>query len=136
MQWLFTTARWDAGGVRDDVRGYVAAALGSPDGVLIGDDTGFEKGGCRPAGVQRQYTGTAGKITNCQLGVFLAYASPKGRALVDRELYLPRSWTGDGQRLAAAGVPEGNWVPDETAAPAADDRARGHGRDPVRLGHG
>jgi SRSO17 transposase len=107
MQRLFTTARWDTGGVRDDVRGYVAAALGSPDGVLIGDDTGFEKGGSLSAGVQRQYAGTAGKITNCQLGVFLAYASAKGRALVDRELYLPRSWTGDGQRLAAAGVPEG-----------------------------
>ena len=107
MQRLFTTARGDTGGVRDDVRGYVAAALASPDGVLIGDGTGFEKGGSLSAGVQRQYTGTAGKITNCQLGVFLAYASPKGRALVDRELYLPRSWTGDGQRLAAAGVPEG-----------------------------
>jgi SRSO17 transposase len=107
MQRLFTTARWDAGGVRDDLRAYVAAALGDPDGVLIGDDTGFEKGGSCSAGVQRQYTGTAGKITNCQLGVFLAYASPRGRALVDRELYLPRSWTGDGQRLAAAGVPEG-----------------------------
>jgi SRSO17 transposase len=106
MQRLFTTARWDADGVRDDLRGYVAAALGDPDGVLIGDDTGFEKGGCRSAGVQRQYTGTAGKITNCQLGVFLAYASPKGRALVDRELYLPRSWTGDAQRMGAAGVPE------------------------------
>ena len=107
MQRLFTAARWDAGGVRDDVRGYVAAALGSLDGVLIGDDTGFEKGGSRSAEVQRQYTGTAGKITNCQLGVFLAYASATGRALVDRELYLPRSWTGDGRRLAAAGVPEG-----------------------------
>ena len=82
MQRLFTTARWDAGGVRDDVRGYVAAALGDPDGVLIGDDAGFEKGGCRSAGVQRQYTGTARKITNCQLGVFLAYASAKSRALV------------------------------------------------------
>src|SRR6202046_5537432 len=107
MQRLFATARWDADGVRDDLRGYVAAALGDPDGVLIGDDTGFEKGGCRSAGVQRQYTGTAGKITNCQLGVFLAYAGPKGRALIDRELYLPRSWTGDGQRLAGAGVPDG-----------------------------
>src|SRR5580700_5714244 len=105
MQRLFTTARWDAGGVRDDLRGYVAAVLGDADGVLIGDDTGFEKGGCRSAGVQRQYTGTAGKITNCQLGVFLAYSGPKGRALVDRELYLPRSWTGDRQRLAAAKVP-------------------------------
>jgi SRSO17 transposase len=64
-------------------------------------------GEATPDGMQRQYTGTAGKVTNCQLGVFLAYASPKGRALVDRELYLPRSWTGDQARLAAAGVPEG-----------------------------
>lgn len=107
MQRLFTTARWDQDLLRDDIRGYVTAALGDPDGVLIGDDTGFEKGGSCSAGVQRQYTGTAGKITNCQIGVFLAYASGKGRALVDRELYLPRSWTGDGGRLAAAGVPEG-----------------------------
>ena len=83
------------------------AVLGDPDGVLIGDDTGFEKGGTRSAGVQRQYTGTAGKITNCQIGVFLAYSSGQGRALVDRELYLPRSWTGDPLRLAAAGVPAG-----------------------------
>jgi SRSO17 transposase len=107
MQRLFTTARWDEDAVRDDVRGYVSAELGDPDGVLIGDDTGFEKGGSRSAGVQRQYTGTAGKITNCQIGVFLAYASPKGRALIDRELYLPRSWTGEPERLAAAKVPEG-----------------------------
>ena len=107
MQRLFTTARWDADLVRDDLRDYVAGALGDPDGVLIGDDTGFEKGGTRSAGVQRQYTGTAGKITNCQIGVFLAYASGQGRALVDRELYLPRSWTGDPLRLAAAGVPAG-----------------------------
>jgi SRSO17 transposase len=91
--------------VRDDLRGYVASAIGGPDGVLIGGDTRFEKGGSRSARVQRQYTGTAGKITNCQLGVFLADASPKGRALVDRELYLLRSWIGDEQRLAAAGVP-------------------------------
>jgi SRSO17 transposase len=107
MQRLFATARWDHDAVRDDVRAYAAAALGDPDGVLTGDDTGFEKKGARSAGVQRQYTGTAGKITNCQLGVFLAYASPKGRALVDRELYLPRSWTADEARLAGAGVPDG-----------------------------
>ena len=94
MQRLFTTARWDEDLVRDDLRGYVAAALGDPDGVLIGDDTGFEKKVAWSAGVQRQYTGTAGKITNCQVGVFLAYASPKGRALVDRELYLPRCGPG------------------------------------------
>jgi SRSO17 transposase len=105
MQRLFTTAVWDEDLVRDDLRGYVAAALGDPGGVLIGDETGFEKKGCRSAGVQRQYTGTAGKVTNCQVGVFLAYASAKGRALVDRELYLPRSWTGNEGRLAGAQVP-------------------------------
>ncbi len=106
MQRLFTAARWDQDLVRDDVRGYVVSALGDPDGVLIGDDTGFEKKGACSAGVQRQYTGTAGKITNCQLGVFLAYAGPRGRALIDRELYLPRSWTEDEARLAAAKVPD------------------------------
>ncbi len=105
MQRLFTSARWDEDLVRDDLRGYVTAALGHPGGVLIGDDTGFEKKGACSAGVQRQYTGTAGKITNCQIGVFLAYASPRGRALIDRELYLPRSWAGDEGRLTAAQVP-------------------------------
>jgi DDE superfamily endonuclease len=105
MQRLFTTACWDEGLVRDDLRSYVAAGLGAPDGVLIGDDTGFEKKGTGSAGVQRQYTGTAGKITNCQVGVFLAYASRAGRALIDRELYLPRSWTADRGRCAAAKVP-------------------------------
>jgi SRSO17 transposase len=136
MQRLFTTAQWDAGGVRDDLRAYVAAALGDPDGVLIGDDTGFEKGGSRSAGVQRQYTGTAGKITNCQLGVFLAYAGPKGRALVDRELYLPRSRIRGPAEAGRRRSPRRNRVPDQAAAPAADDRARGDGRDPVRLGYG
>ena len=106
MQRLFTAARWDQDAVRDDIRGYVVSALGDPDGVLIGGDTGFEKKGACSAGVQRQYTGTAGKITNCQLGVFLACASPKGHAVIDRELYLPRSRTGDEGRLAAAKAPQ------------------------------
>ena len=90
MQRLFTTAKWDVEGVRDDVRGYLVNHLGQADGVLVGDDTGFEKKGARSAGVQRQYTGTAGKITNCQIGVSLGYASPRGHALIDRDLYLPR----------------------------------------------
>jgi SRSO17 transposase len=68
MQRLFTAARWDQDDVRDDIRGYAAFVLGDPDGVLIGDDTGLEKKGSHSAGVQRQYTGTAGKVTNCQLG--------------------------------------------------------------------
>lgn len=107
MQRLLNGYRWDPDLVRDDLRGYVAEQLGDPDGVLIVDDTGFIKKGRRSAGVQRQYTGTSGKIDNCQLGVFLAYASPRGRALVDRELYLPRSWTDDPARCAAAGVAAG-----------------------------
>jgi SRSO17 transposase len=77
--------------VRDDVRGYVLEQLGDPAGVFVVDETGFIKKGTRSAGVQRQSTGTTGKIDNCQLGVFLAHASPRGRALIDRELYLPKS---------------------------------------------
>jgi SRSO17 transposase len=105
MQRLLTTARWDADALRDDVRGYVAEHLGDPGGVLVVDETGFLKKGGRSAGVQRQYSGTAGRIENCQVGVFLAYASAKGRALVDRELYLPTQWAADQQRRAQAHVP-------------------------------
>jgi SRSO17 transposase len=105
MQRLLSGARWDARQVRADLRGYVAEYLGDRDGVLIVDETGFLKKGTRSAGVQRQYSGTAGRVENCQLGVFLAYASPAGRALIDAELYLPRSWTGDPARCAGAGVP-------------------------------
>jgi SRSO17 transposase len=106
MQRLLNRAGWDADGVRDDVRGYVARHLGDAGGVLIVDETGFVKKGTRSAGVQRQYSGTAGRVENCQLGVFLAYAAPKGRALVDRELYLPKSWTEDRDRCRQAGVPD------------------------------
>ena len=107
MQRLLRTADWDVDGVRDDLRDYVLDQLGDATGVFVVDETGFIKKGVRSAGVQRQYTGTTGKIDNCQLGVFLAYASAKGRALIDRELYLPTSWTEDPQRCAAAGIPEG-----------------------------
>ena len=106
MQRLLNRASWDAGGVRDDVRGYVIRHLGDAGGVLVVDETGFVKKGTRSAGVQRQYSGTAGRVENCQLGVFVAYASPKGRALIDRELYLPRSWTDDRDRCRQAGVPD------------------------------
>jgi SRSO17 transposase len=105
MQRLLNNARWDARQVRDDLRSYVVEHLGDPGGVLIVDETGFLKKGTRSAGVQRQYSGTAGRVENCQLGVFLAYAAPAGRALIDAELYLPRSWTGDRARCAEAGVP-------------------------------
>jgi SRSO17 transposase len=106
MQRLLRRADWDVDGVRDDVRGYVAEQLGEPDGVLVADDTGFLKKGVRSAGVQRQYSGTAGRTENCQVGVFLAYASRFGHALIDRELYLPQSWTDDPDRCRAAGIPE------------------------------
>ncbi|WP_113702231.1 IS701 family transposase [Nonomuraea lactucae] len=107
MQRLFNAAKWDVDGVRDDLRAYLMEHLGEADGVLIGDDTGFVKQGGCSAGVQRQYTGTLGKITNCQIGVFLGYASNRGRAVLDRELYLPRdSWIASPERCAAAQIPE------------------------------
>ncbi len=106
MQRLLRRADWDVDGVRDDVRAFVVDRLGDPDGVLIVDDTGFLKKGTRSAGVQRQYSGTAGRRENCQVGTFLAYRSRWGHALIDRELYLPESWTEDRDRCRAAGVPD------------------------------
>ncbi len=106
-QRLLNAARWDADAVRDDLREYVVEHLGDEDsGVLIVDETGFLKKGKKSVGVARQYTGTAGKKENCQVGVFLAYASKKGAAFVDRFLYLPREWTEDLERRAEAGVPQ------------------------------
>lgn len=90
MQRLLRRADWDVDGVRDDVRDYVVEQLGDPAGVLVVDETGFVKKGTRSAGVQRQYSGTAGRTENCQIGTFLAYASDRGHALIDRELYLVR----------------------------------------------
>jgi SRSO17 transposase len=106
MQRLLRRADWDVDGVRDDVRDYVSEYLGDAGGVLIVDDTGFLKKGTRSAGVQRQYSGTAGRTENCQVGTFLAYASDDGHALIDRELYVPESWTTDRERCRAAGVPD------------------------------
>jgi SRSO17 transposase len=102
MQRLLNHARWDADAVRDDVRAYVVEHLGDAGGVLVVDETGFVKKGTKSAGVQRQYTGTVGNKENCQVGVFLAYASPHGAALVDRELYLPEGWTADRARCQQA----------------------------------
>src|SRR3954470_3552097 len=106
MQRLLRTADWNADAVRDELRDYVVERLG-PGGVLIVDETGFSKKGARSAGVARQYTGTTGKIDNCQIGVFCAYATDSGRALIDRELYLPRAWVDDRQRARAAGIGDG-----------------------------
>jgi len=106
MQRLLNAADWDVDAVRDDLRSYVVEHLGDPAGVLIVDETGFIKKGTKSVGVQRQYSGTAGKRENCQIGVFLSYASPKGRTFLDRELYLPQEWADDQPRRREAGIPE------------------------------
>lgn len=106
MQRLLRNADWDVDGVRDDVRDLVVEHLGEPDAVVVFDDTGFLKKGRRSAGVQRQYSGTAGRTENCQIGVFAAYVSKAGHALIDRQLYLPESWTDDRGRCRAAGIPD------------------------------
>ena len=107
VQRLLGRARWDADSVRDETRRYAAGHLlaGGEGGVLIVDETGFLKKGDRSVGVQRQYSGTAGRIENCQVGVFLALAGSRGRALIDRELYLPQGWCDDPARRGRAGVP-------------------------------
>src|SRR5215208_6718284 len=105
LQHLLGRANWDADAVRDDLREYVLEHLGDEDVVLVVDETGFIKKGEKSVGVKRQYTGTAGKTENCQVGVFLAYASRRGQAFVDRELYLPKEWAEDGGRREQAGVP-------------------------------
>ncbi|CCK65682.1 Transposase (fragment) [Mycobacterium canettii CIPT 140070017] len=102
LQHLLARAKWDADGVRDDLRNYVIDASG---GILVVDETGDVKKGVHLVGVQRQYTGTAGRVENTQVAVFLTYAAPRGHALIDRALYLPRSWAEDPQRCTDAGIP-------------------------------
>lgn len=106
VQHLLARADWDADAVRDDLAAYVAENLGDPAGVLVVDETGFLKKGTKSCGVARQYSGTAGRVENCQVGVFLGYATARGRALLDRALYLPKEWAGDAGRRKGAGVPK------------------------------
>ena len=106
MQALLGRTLWDQEKARDICRDYVIDRLGDPSGVLVLDETGFLKKGSHSVGVARQYSGTAGRIENCQIGVFLGYASPKGHALIDRRLYLPKDWIEDAERRKAAGVPD------------------------------
>jgi SRSO17 transposase len=106
IQRLLNNALWDADAVRDDLREYVVEHLGEENTVLVVDETGFLKKGNKSVGVKRQYSGTAGRIENCQIGVFMAYASSKGNTLLDRELYLPKEWVEDEGRRKEAGVPE------------------------------
>jgi SRSO17 transposase len=106
QQAVLGRAQWDADALRDVVREYALETLAEPDAVLVLDETGFLKQGKASCGVGRQDTGSAGKITNCHLGVFAAYVSSKGHALIDRQLYLPKDWTGNRERRAKAHVPE------------------------------
>jgi SRSO17 transposase len=106
MQHLLARAAWDHDGVRDDIRAWLVEHLGDPDGVLVVDETGDLKKGTATVGVQRQYTGTAGRVENAQVAVLLVYAGPAGHGVIDRELYVPRSWTRDPDRCRAAGVPD------------------------------
>jgi len=106
QQAILGRGRWEADGLRDIVRDYALETLAEPDAVLVVDETGFLKQGKASCGVGRQYTGSAGKVTNCQIGVFMAYVSRHGHAFLDRALYLPKDWTRDPARLAAAHVPE------------------------------
>jgi SRSO17 transposase len=105
MQRVLSGSHWDADAVRDDLRTYVVEHLGDPGAVLVIDETGFLKKGTKSVGVKRQYSGTAGRIENCQIGVFLVYASQHGRTFLDRELYLPQEWVDDAERRLEAGVP-------------------------------
>lgn len=105
LQHFIARAEWDADEVRDDLREYVIEQLGEADGVLIVDETGFLKKGVKSVGVKRQYSGTAGRIENCQIGVFLAYRTARGSAFLDRALYLPREWADDAVRRQEAKVP-------------------------------
>jgi SRSO17 transposase len=106
FQHLLGRAEWSADEVRDDLCAYVREHFNDKGAVLVIDETGFLKKGVKSAGVARQYTGTAGRVENCQVGVFLTYAAPRGRTFLDRELYLPEVWAGDAARRAEAGIPE------------------------------
>ena len=106
MQFLLNRALWDSDAVREQLQAYVREQIADANGMLVIDETGFLKKGTKSVGVQRQYSGTAGRIENCQIGVFLTYASQGEHTLLDRELYLPKSWTQDAQRCRAAHVPE------------------------------
>jgi len=107
LQHLLSRAKWDADEVRDDLRDYVAEAFGHVDGVFIADETGDLKKGTQTVGVQRQYTGTAGRIENAQVAVYLTYVGERGHAMIDRALYVPQSWAQDPERSAQAGIPQG-----------------------------
>src|SRR4051794_7898271 len=119
MQHLLARAAWDTDAVAGELRGFVVDHLGAADGILVVDETGDLKKGTHTVGVQREYTGTAGRIENAQVAVYLGYASRRGHAMIDRELYLPRAWTDDDQRPAQAGAPPALGFPPKPPPPPA-----------------
>ena len=125
LQHLLARARWDADAIRDDLRDYVIDAFGDRGAVLVVDETGDVKKGLDTVGVQRQYSGTAGRIENAQVAVYLTYAADRGHALIDRRLYLPRCWTDDPVRCDRAGIPDDkrDFATKPTLAKALIDRA-------------
>lgn len=123
VQRLLNGARWDADAVRDDLRGYVVEHLGDPRAILVIDETGFVKKGDKSAGVAPQYSGAAGGVATSQVGVFLAYATPRGRAFLDRALYLPKEWADDPARCRAAGIPDVGFATKPALAKALLGRA-------------
>jgi SRSO17 transposase len=145
QQAVLGRSHWDADALRDVVRDYALETLAEPDAVLVVDETGFLKQGKASCGAGRQYTGSAGKITNCQLGVFAAYVPDKGHAFIDRTLYLPKAWTDDPARMAVAHVPptttfatcpQGDASRRQAPAGCGHDPAGDRGRRAVRLGGG
>ena len=135
MQHLLARAVWDHDGVRDDLRAYVVEHLGDPGAVLVVDETGDLKKGTQTVGVQRQYTGTAGRVENAQVAVFLTYASPAGHGVIDRELYVPRSWTDDPDRLPGRRGPRPGAVCDQAGPGQGHARPRAGRRRAGQLGH-
>src|SRR5258708_5324226 len=130
VQRLLEEADWDEEAVRDELRTYVIEQLGESGGILVVDETGFVKKGKKSAGVARQYSGTAGRRENSQIGVFLLYASSKGAAFIDRALYLPEEWTADRVRCREAGIPDEVEFARHRRASKADARTSICGRSP------
>jgi SRSO17 transposase len=134
MQHLLARAVWDADAVRDDVRAVLVEHLGDQAAVLVIDETGDLKKGSHTAGVQRQYTGPAGKVDNAQVAVYLAYATTAGHGVIDRELYLPQGWIDDPARCRAAGVPDQRTFATKPELARVMLGARAGGRGAGRLG--
>ena len=137
QQAILGRGRWDADALRDLVRDYVVETLAADDAVLVIDETGFLKQGRASCGVGRQYTGSAGKITNCQIGVFAALVSRHGHAFIGRALYLPKAWTDGRPRTAGGGsCARGHRFRHQACACCQHDQTRGCGKRPLRLGRG